>query len=189
MKRLRKNSRMPGVRFFCVGEYGARTGREHWHLCLFGLGFPKGLFHIKEWPHGACYGGNVTTASAKYTARYSLKSGPKGGEYLMQPSRRPGIGVPRAEEIARHIAKAQPSIPRFPNWWKIGSQTLPLDKTLREKCVAAYLGAGGIIEEKQRSQITLDLQARVYAVMGDPRSETNSIFVSELERKVRNGTF
>lgn len=186
----RKSLGARSVRFFCVGEYGERTEREHWHLILFGMAFPKTAhFRIAQWPHGACFAGTVTTASAAYVARYSLKSGPKGGQFVMQCSRRPGIGVERCEEIARHFAKQAPVVEQMPTWWCVGPKTYPLDKTMREKFRAAYLAAGGRIL-KERSPLELDFDAEAYAIIGDPVGQKKGAYrLQKFRTEALRGSF
>lgn len=113
LKRLRKQ--FP-VRFFQCGEYGANTLRPHHHALLFGVWFPdrvrygygsdgeSPVFSSKRldelWGYGKCLIGEVSSASAGYVARYTLKkqvdtrafSGDlRVPEYLTM-SRNPGIG-------------------------------------------------------------------------------------------------
>lgn len=189
MRQSRKSLGASSVRFFCIGEYGSLTQRPHWHLILFGVPCLKpGLLHIKQWPYGACFVGNVTPASAAYTARYSLKSGPKGGQFVMQASRRPGIGVRRAREIAAHLATQQKTM-ALPSWWRLGEKSYPLDKTLREHIKSAYVEAGGTVTN-ETSPITLDIESHVHALLGDPLSQSQSSNVRHAQREfVGNGTF
>lgn len=87
MKRLRKRFG-EGIRFFHCGEYGPRTGRPHYHACLFGLDFDdKVLRRVNAngdniytsatlanlWPFGFHEIGEVTFQSAAYVARYIMK--------------------------------------------------------------------------------------------------------------------
>lgn len=113
-------------RFFMCGEYGARTARPHYHAIVFGLPLTdlkywttrKGNDTYKSaklealWGQGMVEIGAVTSQSANYVARYSLKkvtgdpaddhyrwTDPDTGEqHQLTPefcnmSRRPGIGA------------------------------------------------------------------------------------------------
>lgn len=101
LKRLRKwvDEISPGkkIRYFYCGEYGGKTQRPHYHVCLFGMDFSdvdeKGCFKYKRfykytengdilwiskeleklWGKGFCPFGGLTFDSAAYTARYVLK--------------------------------------------------------------------------------------------------------------------
>lgn len=87
MKRLRKDVGIK-VRFFACGEYGGKGDRPHYHILIFGYGFPdKTLWrrsptgHLlyrsalleKLWPFGHSEIGTVTTQTAAYVSRYILK--------------------------------------------------------------------------------------------------------------------
>jgi hypothetical protein len=93
MKRLRKLIAPVKVRFFACGEYGEHNGRPHYHIILFGYGFPgKQVWrqtksgHLqyrsdvleKAWTFGHCEIGTVTKQSGGYVARYVIKK--VGGE-------------------------------------------------------------------------------------------------------------
>lgn len=87
MKRLRKHFEPQKVRYFHAGEYGERTGRPHYHACLFGLDFPdkrhyttRGEYPVYTseilnalWGQGRTEIGTLTFESAAYVARYILK--------------------------------------------------------------------------------------------------------------------
>ena len=103
MKRLRKEFGNREIRYFACGEYGKRckhdidldrvdcplcnTGRPHFHACIFGLTFDDleayqsdgGIMRYtsptleKIWGYGFVDVGDVTYASAAYTAGYVLK--------------------------------------------------------------------------------------------------------------------
>lgn len=115
-KRLRKRVGKP-LRFFHCGEYGEALERPHYHVCLFGYGFPDKVpwsttprgdrLYVSEelaklWPHGFSTIGELTFDSAAYTAAYCLKkiTGPaaeghysgRSPEYVTM-SRRPGLGA------------------------------------------------------------------------------------------------
>jgi len=115
MKRLRERIDPVKIRFFCVGEYGEKFSRPHYHLLLFGFDFPdkyywcgKGLSRQYRsklleglWTFGFSTVGSVTPASAQYVAQYCTKivTGKKKDEHYegRQPeflimSRKPGLG-------------------------------------------------------------------------------------------------
>lgn len=85
MKRLRK--RVGKVRYFHCGEYGERSGRPHYHACLFGVGFSDRYHWANRggypafrsatlesaWPFGQAEIGSLTFESAAYVARYVTK--------------------------------------------------------------------------------------------------------------------
>ncbi|WNK13548.1 MAG: replication initiator protein [Microvirus sp.] len=114
-KRLRYFSERK-FRYYAVGEYGTKLSRPHYHCLLFGFDFPdkklwKGtganrLYRSelleRAWPFGHALIGSVTTESAQYVAKYSVKQvrgkrakehyGSKAPEFAVM-SRRPGIGA------------------------------------------------------------------------------------------------
>jgi hypothetical protein len=136
LKRLRKAYPDQKIRFYMCGEYGSicshgldvdvfkhlecKTGRPHYHLCLFNFypsdGVPIGpdLFNSPEldklWKYGYTSYGDLTFESAAYVSRYVLKkiNGAMAEDHyqritddgeiiFLEPeyssmSRRPGIG-------------------------------------------------------------------------------------------------
>lgn len=99
------------VRYFATGEYGERTGRPHYHACLFGYDFPDKYFFRQDkrgnllyrspllerlWPFGFSSVGALDFESAKYCAKYMQKLLDISKE-LNQPfllmSRRPGLAA------------------------------------------------------------------------------------------------
>lgn len=116
MKRLRERIEPVKVRFFCVGEYGEKFSRPHYHLLLFGYDFPDKYYWCgkgksrqyrssmleKLWPFGFSTVGTVTPASAQYVAQYCTKiiTGKKKAEHYGDRapefcimSRKPGLGT------------------------------------------------------------------------------------------------
>ena len=87
LKRLRKLHSNKTIRYYHCGEYGATTGRPHYHAILFNHDFvDKQLLKVirknqiytskelqKLWPYGYSSIGEVTFQSAAYVARYILK--------------------------------------------------------------------------------------------------------------------
>jgi len=88
MKRLRKRFPDQSIRYYMCGEYGAKNGRPHFHVCLFNISFNdltlwrksttgNPLFRSSTlealWPFGFSSVGNLTFESAAYVARYVMK--------------------------------------------------------------------------------------------------------------------
>lgn len=42
-KRLRKNTKLLNIRYFCVGEYGTKRGRPHYHAIIFNVPNPNDI--------------------------------------------------------------------------------------------------------------------------------------------------
>lgn len=128
MKRLRKEFEPRKIRFYFAGEYGSRTHRPHYHAILFNLGledFSDRKIHSynelkqplyyspkleKLWGHGFILMSDVTWKTCNYVARYVDKKAfheeipMTNGEFDWDPefslsSRRPGIGMSKAEEL------------------------------------------------------------------------------------------
>lgn len=127
LKRLRKKLEPLKIRYFYCGEYGSKTQRPHYHLCLFGYSFQSdrkvykctstGILYISKtlqdlWSYGYAPFGDLTFESAAYTARYILKkvTGDPAAEHygLKKPeficmSRRPGIGADWFEKYSKDV--------------------------------------------------------------------------------------
>lgn len=92
LKRLRRNLdyHYPDtkIRFFASGEYGDDKGRPHYHILIFGFGFPdkefwktskkghslfRSAFLEKCWKKGHSWIGDVELESASYVAGYIRK--------------------------------------------------------------------------------------------------------------------
>lgn len=128
MKRLRKEFAPRTVRYYFAGEYGSKTHRPHYHAILFNIGlqdFPDRRIHSynelkqpfyysptleKIWGHGFILMSDVTWKTCNYVARYVDKKALRedvpmtAGEFDWEPefslcSRRPGIGMRKAEEL------------------------------------------------------------------------------------------
>ncbi|WNK13710.1 MAG: replication initiator protein [Microvirus sp.] len=81
-KRLRKYLPPRSLRYFACGEYGDKSWRPHYHICLFGVGVEATDFVRKAWslpysggrsPLGLVHIGTLTQQSAQYTCGYALK--------------------------------------------------------------------------------------------------------------------
>ena len=100
-KRLRKNLKGKKIKYFACGEYGEHFFRPHYHAIVFGLDSVRSQKLIESsWTLGFISVGSVTSDSANYVARYTVKGGLADEECYklgLQPqflvmSRRPGIG-------------------------------------------------------------------------------------------------
>lgn len=73
LKRLRKahsGSQASGIKYYCVGEYGGKTKRPHYHVLLFNCD----IEHVEpSWKWGQVHYGNVCGASVGYTLKYMSK--------------------------------------------------------------------------------------------------------------------
>lgn len=112
------------IRYFCVGEYGSRTHRPHYHLIIFGWK-PSDVetFHVKDgivrntsaqlsklWPYGFHVVENVDSRVAKYCARYVTKKLTKAPdshsicpEFILQSVKDGGIGSPWLSRYADYL--------------------------------------------------------------------------------------
>lgn len=117
LKRFRKKFSCEKIRYYAVGEYGAKLSRPHFHLIVFGFDFPdKWLWSAERhcrlfrspsleslWCNGYSSIGAVTFESCAYVARYVQKKlfgasrddilAHYGGKVpeMARMSRRPGI--------------------------------------------------------------------------------------------------
>lgn len=118
LKRLRKEIAPVSVRYFGCGEYGDDNGRPHYHAIIFGHAFlgdrylwrtsPKGypLYRSptleRVWTFGHAEIGDVTTKSAGYVARYTLKkmTGERAKDHYHRPHPITGVFYDLAPEFA-----------------------------------------------------------------------------------------
>lgn len=108
-KRLRKHCEPKKIELFNVHEYG-KNGKKHWHLICFNHDFQDKTIHTKKagiplytsnklldlWPHGFNTIGDVSAASAMYTAQYVNKDFKNGNTHNAKKShsKHSGIGRP-----------------------------------------------------------------------------------------------
>lgn len=118
MEKIRKRYGT-GIGFFMCGEYGEKTGRPHYHACLFGLDFQDKIYvrdniHgdqiwnseelTKLWGLGHTELGSVTHRSAGYVARYVLKKqNPNAPQGYQKMSRLHAIGKKYVEKWYKDI--------------------------------------------------------------------------------------
>lgn len=121
-----------GIRVYYVGEYGSRTRRPHYHLCLFNLPIQDLQFYSHNfrgdtlynspvletlWGKGYVVIGELSWESAAYTARYVVKKfkGKQSDEFyeamghvlpeFSHSSNRPGIGFEYFNRYKEEIYK------------------------------------------------------------------------------------
>jgi len=128
LHRLRANNPGTKIKFFCVGEYGKKTKRPHYHMLLFGMSKEQvtHAFRVQNvWNLGFVdIGYSVNCSVAQYCAQYSLSKlqmridGPRT-QCLIRASQ--GLGLRYATENAQQIldqgfiayGKMKFAIPRY----------------------------------------------------------------------------
>lgn len=114
------------IRYFCVGEYGSKTGRPHYHLLIFGwrpsdlkLFQMRGGYNVyrssqieKLWKYGFSTVGDAESGVAAYCARYctkKLKNLVKDlpdnvcPEFFLQSVRAGGIGATWVDKYYKQL--------------------------------------------------------------------------------------
>lgn len=86
MKRLRRADGTPDVKLFMAGEYGEKSGREHFHVLIYNHNFDIEKV-AKAWGKGFVYDGTLSTKSIKYVSGYVSKKG-----YDPESGKRPPYG-------------------------------------------------------------------------------------------------
>lgn len=71
-KRLRKANPGRRIRYYCVGEYGTKNWRPHYHAHIFNVDVTT---IQPAWHMGQVYYGKVQGASVGYTLKYMMKKG------------------------------------------------------------------------------------------------------------------
>lgn len=71
-KRLRKAHGKSKIKYFCVGEYGGKTNRPHYHAIVFNADIQ---LIPAAWKLGHIHYGNVSGASIGYCLKYMAKKG------------------------------------------------------------------------------------------------------------------
>lgn len=136
-------------RYFAVGEYGAKTGRGHWHLIIFGHA-PKcvGPVDNPAWRHGFSYDGTVTPQSIGYVAGYSLKDVVRGKPAITKMSLQPGIGLPRicimAQLLAREYKSKGLRLTHWPASYTLSGKNYPLTDGAGQAFQREFVSSGGV---------------------------------------------
>lgn len=112
LKRLRKLLHPRTIRYYAVGEYGARTGRAHYHAILYGVSEIDAPVIATSWGLGNVHVGTLTPESAAYVVSYVCKHVTAREKEMLagrtpefaRMSLRPGIGASAIQDFARPIA-------------------------------------------------------------------------------------
>jgi len=128
MRRLRLE--VGPTRFFCAGEYGAKTLRPHFHAILFGLALSDRLaigdrlyrspLLERLWPFGFSSVGDVSMQSAMYVAKYTCKvaSGDLAASKYSRVDIRTGEIVSVVPEFARMSLRPGIGATWFAKYWR-----------------------------------------------------------------------
>lgn len=174
IKRLRR--RLPDgikIRYFAVGEYGERSNRAHYHLCIFGLsatdkGIVEKSWHQRGIPIGHIHVGQVTKESARYIAGYTIKKLTKNGderlggrnpEFMLSSKRDPGgIGLQEVLRIAKTLkANEYYDVNQIINSFRICGKSYPLGGYLSGKLMDAF-----DVPRETRAKALWDYQQKIF---------------------------
>lgn len=159
LKKLRRQYEPLKFRFFCVGEYGSKTERPHYHLILFN--YPEcwrlGGSHfspvtgkccsscdliLDTWGLGHVHVGRVSIKSAAYVSNYTTKKMTRADDLRLngrapefaRMSLRPGLGHDAMHEVASSLLAIDiDKLVDVPKTLRHGKKEWPLDTYLRRK--------------------------------------------------------
>lgn len=151
-------------RYFCVGEYGEKTLRPHYHLLLFRscneryhewkIGFREDISRV--WKSGFTLIGDVSRFSAAYCAGYVTKKAQKlnleGREEWILVSRGPPLGVPAVPYIADSLVKNDffnQHHNDVPTAISVGGRILPLGRRIKNELREYLEQTYGVICDRQ----------------------------------------
>lgn len=109
LNRLRVSIYPRRFRYFCVGEYGDKSWRPHYHLLLYGVSPFESKLIGHQWKYGFVHVGLAERKSMQYIAGYCMKkmTNPKDRRLngkkpeFTTMSLRPGIGFGVVERITK----------------------------------------------------------------------------------------
>jgi len=98
------------IRYYLVGEYGAKTLRPHYHTIIFNI-IPQVINEIEKiWKNGHIAIGTVTQSSIHYTTKYMINKEmtvPGTEKPFALMSRRPGIGAGYLDSHSKYHKESQ----------------------------------------------------------------------------------
>lgn len=156
LKNLRRSVAPRTVRYFCVGEYGEKFGRPHYHLALFGALVPREI--VAAWPHGIVDVRLLARDSASYICGYILKGNTSSSDVacgrtpeFRLMSKKPGIGATAVMQMASSSAKNWLTMKGdVPDSIKLEGRDWPLGRYLRERLVRDVGMDLSAVKEKRR---------------------------------------
>lgn len=134
LKRLRRKMEPLKVRYYCVGEYGDKNGRPHYHLMLFGVNDPRLVeecWKFEGYPMGHVLVGDVTKDSARYVTGYLVKDDRKVKEW-MTCSRKPGLGASYVARMGSKVRESGFHASSDASQVRIGGKNHPIGRYLAE---------------------------------------------------------
>lgn len=130
-------------RYFGVGEYGDKTWRPHYHVAAFGVPLSSDTEKLveKTWKKGFIHVGELNRDSARYIVGYVVKGLRDPGYYKLRGlepefslcSRRPGIGYPAIEVMAKKVNSSKYKPETDLNTIRIGGKKVLLGRYLVDK--------------------------------------------------------
>lgn len=157
------------TRYLSVGEYGAKSGRFHYHALLWNT--PQKLLDslIELWPHGFVCTGTVTPNSVRYTARYTLKFQAKGLEACAAWSKNPPLGSAGVRSIAAYMRddpKGRYHCQMAPSTIQLQGRSYPLKPVLQREFMRELTRNNSFELPVSAAAAHLDHQLKL--VVGDP---------------------
>lgn len=162
VKRLRKASECDRIRYFAVGEYGDRSWRPHYHLCVFGLSDRRKI--EESWKLGFVHIGLVESGTVEYITGYCTKGFTKWRpelegrmpEFCLM-SCRPGIGAGVVDSVPLEVngiaLGAVLSGRDVPYGFRVGGRIRPMGTYLRNRMRRRLNKPDGIPKEEQRERV------------------------------------
>ena len=189
LRKLRKQSRNEGcrlpIRYFCVGEYGEKSGRGHYHLALYNhRSLATGQSHIEQWPHGHAFTGTLTNSAASYIGRYSMKfmfEEDSDHPPFARWSLKPALGACGMRYIVDYMAKNSIRIPENFNQMEFNGDMLFLDKAMLDVAKERFEQHG----IKFRTATPLELEQERLETLRLDEGVGNKIFRMELKEEDR----
>lgn len=144
------------ARYLLVGERGAKSGRIHYHVALFGVSPTERGIIARSWKRGFVDVGELNSRSAHYLVKYLLKD----GESFRRMSLKPGIGGLLVDQIGARVGPllASEVIEDVPTSIRVANRMVPIGRYVRKK-VREKVGRSGLtpqsVRELQRAEYAL----------------------------------